>query len=269
MFNENIHNCSCCGKRFSAQPTNADYMGDVVHEVILKDGTLQQLLLCDMCFAEYEKDSRMIRHMKSYYEYMVEDEQTLKKSIEEAEKLDAEMKRQNIGYFKKNKGRIKIYGEVHVGDPCYGIYEEHYAMRIMMAPGEYDFVSFVDEFSLEMGEEEAEIFGVETGHRFNTEQLGSFGIYLNGKIPAAKDLVHIGSVGVDSGVIGFFNAANEPNLQAWLDQLIDGKGPYITELGCGESCGDGGFGVYAYAENDQIVALEVIASYCSFRGNRD
>lgn len=46
----------------------------------------------------------------------------------------------------------------------------------------------------------------------------SFGIYLNGKIPAYDDMIRACAVGVDSGTIGIFDVKDDFELRHWFDK---------------------------------------------------
>lgn len=71
----------------------------------------------------------------------------------------------------------------------------------------------------------------------------------------------IGSIGVDAGLAGFFH--NKPDYSdeewsAFCDRISRGDA-WLTEDGFYSSSGygDGGYGVFAYQQDDEIAALEI------------
>lgn len=99
----------------------------------------------------------------------------------------------------------------------------------------------------------------EKRHRYTT--VCRIAIYL-GEVPDEKDLVQIGSIGVDAGLAGFFNNKPDYDQDAWNDfcNAISGKSWRIFEDGffsrSGE--GDGMYNVYAEKDkNGEIVSLEI------------
>lgn len=78
------------------------------------------------------------------------------------------------------------------------------------------------------------------------------GIYLNGTIPAK--MKYIGSIGVDSGLAGFFDRKDDYNDDQWevLCKQANSADSFLRDDGfvSTSGCGDGSYPVYASVGND-------------------
>ena len=99
------------------------------------------------------------------------------------------------------------------------------------------------------------------GKEYNDVRVGVIGIYLNGIIPPQRSMKEIGEIGVDAGLAGFFMNKPDYNDDEWsdfCDSIHDGDA-WIRDEGFFSSSGwgDGCYGVYAYKQDNEIVALEI------------
>jgi hypothetical protein len=103
--------------------------------------------------------------------------------------------------------------------------------------------------------------GVYNGREYKDVRVGKIGIYHNGIVPNVKLMHPIGIIGVDAGLAGFFMNKPDYNDEEWdafCESIHDGDA-WIKDEGFFSSSGygDGGYPVYAYKVDNEIVALEI------------
>ena len=141
---------------------------------------------------------------------------------------------------------------VDITDPCYDRDVWCRMNNVPIKSGEYYCIKWLN---TEKGEFD--------GKPYEDTMVGILGIYLDGVIPQQKQMVEIGSIGVDAGLAGFFENKPDYNDNEWrefCDRLGKNKNAWETECGVYSSSGygDGYYGVYAYKNpSNDIVALEI------------
>ena len=148
-------------------------------------------------------------------------------------------------------GTKDFHGSVDITDPCYNKDVWCRLNGVAIKKGVYTCVAW---YQTEKGK-------YEDGKAYSYKLVGMIGIYLNGAIPRQKDMEEIGSIGVDAGLAGFFHNKPDYGAAAWSDFCgsVRHGDAWLTEEGFYSSSGhgDGGYGVFAYKQNDEIVALEI------------
>lgn len=146
-------------------------------------------------------------------------------------------------------GRKQFEGRIDITDPCYDR-DVWCRMSADIKPGLYDCRIWRYEETVEFD-----------GKTFNDECVGTIGIYLNGEIPPQGAMKVIGEIGVDAGMAGFFMDKPDYTDEQWrnLCESLGTKNAWILPEGFFSSSGygDGGYPVYAYEEDGEIVALEI------------
>lgn len=94
-----------------------------------------------------------------------------------------------------------------------------------------------------------------------SRRINTIGIFLEAEDVVAAARKQIGSIGVDSGLAGFFNNKPDYTREQWLalcDSLGDGNAWTNNEgFFSTTGFGDGYYPVYAYRQNGTIIALEI------------
>lgn len=147
-------------------------------------------------------------------------------------------------------GKITFGNMVDVTDPCYDKDVWCRMNNVSIKPGKYHCIKWLSTKKLD-------------GKPYVDTRVGILGIYLDGVIPQQKQMIEIGSIGVDSGLAGFFEHKpnyNDEEWQLFCDRLRDNKNAWIIDCGVYSSSGygDGYYGVYACKDNNEnITALEI------------
>lgn len=152
---------------------------------------------------------------------------------------------------RKQIGVMDFHGSVDITDPCY----------------EKDIWCRMNDVKIKAGTYACMVWHhtekgtYSDGRPYSCELVGIIGIYLNGNIPRQRAMKEIGTIGVDSGMAGFFHDKPDYSDEAWsqfCDRVRHGDA-WLTEDGF-YSCsghGDGGYAVYAYEKDGEITALEI------------
>ena len=151
---------------------------------------------------------------------------------------------------RKKIGIMDFHGSVDITDSCYDRDTWCRMNDVKIKEGQYTCMVW---YQADKGECD--------GKPYSYRLVGIIGIYLNGVIPTQKSMKEIGSIGVDAGLAGFFH--NKPDYSdeersAFCDRLSRGDA-WLTDDGFYSSSGygDGGYGVFAYQQDDEIAALEI------------
>lgn len=149
---------------------------------------------------------------------------------------------------RKTIGKMYFGGEIDVTDPCYDK-DVWCRMGVTVKSGEYNCVVW-------RHKEPETLYDEHTA-----QTVGIIGIYLDGYIPAQKQMRQIGGIGVDAGLAGFFINKPDYTNEQWEEfcASINTGYAWIKEDGffSFSGYGDGWYGVYAYEQNGEIVALEI------------
>ena len=176
----------------------------------------------------------------------------------------------------KVKGYVSIpNGKVDVTDPCYNRDVWCRMNDVAIKPGDYRCryymgaeldqhdIDETTEIAIEFGEDIDEAIAREREdikHRCFVIELQLKGRAFQLNSPKWKE---IGEIGVDAGLAGFF--WNKPDFKdnewrEFCDKMDFEKVAYLDkDMGFWSSSGygDGGYGVYAIKENDEIIALKI------------
>ena len=248
MNNENFC-CAICGT------TTPKYDADYIVLWRSDEGIVSKHICID-CLSKIQNDPRFLYCTEKtlptseYYEYELEEE---RKDQERRDEIFAHNRRvfdtyKNFCMERHIAGTKKFSGWVDVTDPCYGS-QSYNGKQVYVADGEYTCVWWNNVYD-EVSESSSKVW--------HNEEMDVMGIYLNGKIPAAQDMVYIGSGCIYGGRIGFFDI--KENLRDAVDsaRLVDANSEAaICDVGFVGNASDGAVSIYAYAENGKIVALEV------------
>lgn len=151
---------------------------------------------------------------------------------------------------RKKIGVKDFHGSVDITDPCYDRDVWCRMNDVRIKEGEYTCMVWRHTEK-----------GTFDGKAYVDKRVGIIGIYLDGVIPHQKSMEEIGSIGVDAGLAGFFHNKPDYSDDAWstLCDSISHGDAWITRDGFFSSSGygDGGYGVFAYKQNGEIVALEI------------
>ena len=146
-------------------------------------------------------------------------------------------------------GTKHFEGTVDITDPCYSK-GTWCRMTAEVKAGEYDCRIWRHATK-----------GVYNGREYNDVRVGKIGIYRDGIIPNTKLMKHIGSIGVDAGLAGFFMNKPDYNDEEWdaFCESIRGGDSWIKDEGffSNSGYGDGFYPVHAYKIDNEIVALEI------------
>lgn len=150
---------------------------------------------------------------------------------------------------RKKIGTKHFGGIVDITDPCYDK-DVWCRMTAEVKDGEYDCIIWNHTEKYEWN-----------GKEVKDTRVGVIGIYLDGIIPPQRSMEDIGTIGVDAGLAGFFMNKPDYNDDEWsefCDSIREGNA-WIKDEGFFSSSGygDGGYGVYAYKQNGEIIALEI------------
>lgn len=150
---------------------------------------------------------------------------------------------------RKKIGTKHFGGIVDITDPCYDK-DVWCRMTAEVKEGEYSCIIW--------NHTEKDMWG---GKEIKTTMVGVVGIYLDGIIPPQRSMEYIGDIGVDAGLAGFFMNKPDYNDEEWsdfCDSIREGNA-WIKDEGFFSSSGygDGGYPVYAYKHNGEIIALEI------------
>lgn len=137
----------------------------------------------------------------------------------------------------------RYFEVVDVTDPCYDRDVWCRMNDVEVCPGEYECVVVTSD--------EGE-FGT---------RVAKIGIYLDGAVPDESDMHYLDSIGVDSGLAGFFERKEDYSTDEWCafcDAFGRKKAMQLHNGFCSESgYGDGGYNVYMHATDGGIDALEI------------
>lgn len=141
-------------------------------------------------------------------------------------------------------GVMDFHGSVDITDPCYNRDVWCRMNDVKIKEGEYSCMVSYKEDSY-----------------FGCTRVGTIGIFLNGIVPNKGSMKKIGEIGVDAGVAGFFHNKPDYSRDEWMN-FCDGKPgdkAWMREDGfySESGYGDGGYSVYAYEQEGEIVALEI------------
>lgn len=152
-------------------------------------------------------------------------------------------------------GTKDFHGEVDITDPCYGRDVWCRMNNIKIADGTYICNAYVSE-------------------RISYNRIDAIGIFLTDNFIADSleaihsKMKHIGNIGVDAGLAGFFHNKPDYDDDQWTifcDQLKGNCNAYINEEGFFSTSGDGDGSYDVYAYNDpktgEIVALAIDFTY--------
>ena len=157
-----------------------------------------------------------------------------------------------MGNLRKRKIGVKEFGgKINITDPCY---DRDVWCRIdaEVKEGIYDCVVWRQTNYYE-----------HNGEKYPVKTVSIIGIYLDGVIPQQNKMEHIGDIGVDAGLAGFFNNKPDYTDDEWekFCKLIADrkKDAWINKEGfySDSGNGDGYYPVYAYKKNNEITALEI------------
>ena len=150
---------------------------------------------------------------------------------------------------KKLIGRKHFEGLIDITDPCYDK-DVWCRMTATVKAGTYECRVWRDTEKHQFGDEE-----------YTYKTVGIIGIYLDGYIPQQKKMENIGSIGVDAGMAGFFMDKPDYTDEQWAElcQLVEKGDAWIIDEGFFSTSGwgDGYYDVYAYKQNNEIIALEI------------
>ena len=152
---------------------------------------------------------------------------------------------------RKKIGVMDFHGSVDITDPCYDKDVWCRMDAVKLKEGDYACMVW---YHTDKGT-------FEDGTPYSYKRVGIIGIYLDGHIPRAKDMEEIGSIGVDAGLAGFFHNKPDYDDDAWsafCDGIQNGDA-WLTEDGfySTSGIGDGCYGVFAYKQDGEIIALEI------------
>ena len=151
---------------------------------------------------------------------------------------------------RKKIGVMDFHGSVDITDPCYDRDTWCRMNDVKIKEGQYTCMVW---YQTDRGECD--------GKPYSYRLVGIIGIYLNGVIPAQKSMKEIGCIGVDAGLAGFFHNKSDYSDEEWsafCDRISRGDA-WLTKDGFYSSSGygDGGYGAFAYQQDDEIAALEI------------
>ena len=151
---------------------------------------------------------------------------------------------------RKRIGVMDLRGSVDITDPCYNRDVWCRMDSVQVKRGRYTCCVWYEKDSYELDGET---------HTYNF--VGIIGIYLGGVIPTQRSMECIGSIGVDSGLAGFFHnkpVFSDAEWNCFCDQTKEGD-VWLTDMGFFSSSGhgDGGYDVFAAKVNGDITALEI------------
>lgn len=156
-------------------------------------------------------------------------------------------------FIKNVIGSRHIGAKIDITDPGYNKDVWCRMDDVEIVPGEYTCVIWVQKEKLNLD-----------GKKLDVLNVGNVGIYLGGVVPAQKSMKEIGTIGVDSGLAGFFEKKPDYSDKEWddfCDMIEDRRVPawtiengFFSESGYG----DGEYPVYAHKTQDgRITALEI------------
>lgn len=153
---------------------------------------------------------------------------------------------------RKKIGTKYFEGTVDITDPCYDK-DVWCRMTAEVKSGEYDCLIWRHTDKVWCRTDKLE--------QIKDVRVGVIGIYLNGIIPPQRSMEHIGDIGVDAGLAGFFMNKPDYNDDEWMvfcDSIRDGDA-WIKDEGFFSSSGygDGCYPVYASKIDNEIIALEI------------
>lgn len=150
---------------------------------------------------------------------------------------------------KKLIGKKYFEGQIDITDPCYDK-DVWCRMNAEVKAGMYDCRVWMH----------TETYPI-CGKEYKDCSVGVIGIYLDGVIPPQKSMKEIGVIGVDAGLAGFFMNKPDYTDEQWHDfcESIRKGDAWIKDEGFFSSSGygDGGYPVFAYTVDDEIIALEI------------
>lgn len=212
--------------------------------------------VCLNCLNEINKDPCYLYDTSEYlptYEFYEFAMERKRKSQERNDKITEHNNRifdsyKNFQIERHIAGTKRFSGWVDVTDPCYGS-QSYYGKQVYIADGEYTCAWWNYVYD-EVSEKYNEVW--------HHNEMDVMGLYLNGKIPAAQDMVYIGWACMDGGRIGFFDI-NENLKELVGDAHLENSAAKaeICDVGFVGNADDGSVSVYAYVENGEVVALEV------------
>lgn len=146
-------------------------------------------------------------------------------------------------------GRKHFEGLIDITDPCYNK-NVWCRMSATVKGGTYDCRVWRSTDKIDLD-----------GEEYIYKSVGIIGIYLDGFIPQEKEMKEIGTIGVDTGLAGFFMNKPDYTDEQWqelFEKTRKGDAWIFNEGFCSHSGdGDGFYKVYAYEQNGEITALEI------------
>ncbi len=258
-INHNFY-CECCGT------TEPLFDEEITVTLIGTNGVIEKKVCYECADKMKKKDPRYLGQMTTGFLDPAMQEMTEQRfnAWKEAQKKSTNDFYAHTKILEMNKeilGKRTYTGFVDVTDPCYGSggFYGYDGKRLPVATGEYTCIAWTMKLLSIRKEEHQEYIAT-----------NSFGIYLNGKIPAYDDMARACAVGVDSGTIGIFDVKDDFDLRHWFDKTMDNndymEDVQIQDVGLTASVDDGGYGIYVAIENGEIVAVEIRVSGHVARG---
>lgn len=141
-------------------------------------------------------------------------------------------------------GSHEFEGVLDVTDPCYDK-DVWCRMSVPVKKGLYSCITWESKDSINE----------------SVTRVRIIGIYKDGIIPNEKQMKRIGEIGVDAGLAGFFMNKPDYSQEEWSDfcKSIETGKAWNRKVGffSVSGDGDGGYPVYAYKKDGEIVALEI------------
>lgn len=155
---------------------------------------------------------------------------------------------------KKTIGTRTFGSEVDITDPGYDKDTWCRMNAVKILPGNYSCITWLHKHLYEYN-----------GKKCTVQHVGIIGIYFGGIIPSQKSMYEMGTIGVDSGLAGFFENKPDYTNSEWkefCDRVYENEKEraWIIENGffSKSGFGDGGYSVYAHENKDGFVtALEI------------
>jgi hypothetical protein len=255
-MNTTINNqfvCECCGT------TTPCFDEEITVALISTNGVTYKKVCYDCAINIQQTDPRYLFQTSRYLDPEMQEweDDRDKRWEEQYERCKKEFLTNHRGFeiVKKVIGTRHYEGFVDVTDPCYGSGDCD-GKRLPVATGNYTCVAWNLNYTFTFDGKEHPVSDVST-----------MGIYLNGKIPAHDDMIKVGCIGADSGLLGIFDVKENFDLRCWLDEKNE-KGhndlyeTTIHDVGFMTSLGDVDVTIYVAIENGEIVAVEF--RYCDY-----
>lgn len=244
----NSEKCECCGT------TDFKYDEEITVALIATNGVTYKKVCYDCAEKMRQEDPRYLfktpRNLDPNIQEWMENRENILQEQFEQSKRDFLNKHQECTLTKKVIGTRYYEGIVNVIDPCYGS-DTTLGKQLPIAAGEYSCIKWDMCYSYTFDDE-----------FFETAETDVFGIYLDGKIPAHDEMIKVGCIGADSGLLGIFDVKKGLNLARWLEEKHQSsntiiRGVSIQDIGFVACLGDITTDVYVAIQNGKIVAVEL------------